>query len=379
MFSWLGLPVSALDVAGALRLAVALRQLRTVYYDEYVTKGASTNHKNKSGGRASGRSQRVAADEALPLRSRVRDFVATLVIVHGGEAIVAPWLGLQPAFFLSSTSSLTFLGARALVDLFPMMTTTSETYILVTIPNATPTSSTSETLTGQLALEYVTFDIPPTAAAVTQDVLLVLVLRTNNNNVVPFEAPLDPARALTVSSVRPSRGAPRRRYLFHATRDDAEFTVELPDQSADENVELFHSVLVGYVADLRVQGGPLQSAAAPPTRVVEEDAAAEPEGDLRGRFVLMNEGDGQIVGTLDSSVRVNEDLSLAERGHEGALVVVKLPKGTDNDDPTYNTNNPTLHPYCTSNKLPNGFPAACSRVNNPKAIAIGISCSFLRC
>ena len=210
------------------------------------------------------------------------------------------------------------------------MTTTSEAYILVTIPNATLTSSTSGTLTGQLALEYVTFDIPPTAAAVTQDVLLVLVLRTgNNNNVVPFEAPLDPARALTVSSVRPSRGPPRRRYLFHSTRDDTEFAVELPDQNADENVELFHSVLVGYVTDLRVEGGPLQSAPAPSTRVVEEEVAADPEEDLRGRFVLMNEDDGQIVGTLDSSVRVNEDPSLAERGHEGDPVVVELPEGTD--------------------------------------------------
>ena len=121
------------------------------------------------------------------------------------------------------------------------MTTTSEAYILVTIPNATLTSSTSETLTGQLVLEYVTFDIPPTAAAVTQDVLLVLVLRTNNNNVVPFEAPLDPARALTVSSVQPSRGAPRWRYLFHPTRDDAEFTVELPDQSRKARTKMSNS------------------------------------------------------------------------------------------------------------------------------------------
>ena len=165
VFSWLGLPVSALDVAGALRLAVALRQLRTVYYDEYVSKGAAANHKNKSGGRAGGRSQRVAADEALPPRSRVRDFVATLVIVHGGEAIVgasrfppspsegctnafcrdafrsrstvAPWLGLQPAFFVSSTSSLTFLGAQALVDLLPTLPSPSlHTEVPLTIVHA---------------------------------------------------------------------------------------------------------------------------------------------------------------------------------------------------------------------------------------------------
>lgn len=165
VFSWLGLPVSALDVAGALRLAVALRQLRTVYYDEYVSKGAAANHKNKSGGRAGGRSQRVVADEALPPRSRVRDFVATLVIVHGGEAIVgasrfppsplercinvfcrdifrsrstvAPWLGLQPAFFVSSTSSLTFLGAQALVDLLPTLPNPSlHTEVPLTIVHA---------------------------------------------------------------------------------------------------------------------------------------------------------------------------------------------------------------------------------------------------
>lgn len=207
------------------------------------------------------------------------------------------------------------------------MTMTSEAYILVTIPNVTLTSSTSGTLTGQLALEYITFDIPPTAAAVTQDVLLVVVLRAGtNNNIVPFEAPLDPARALTVSSVRPSPGAPRRRYVFHATRDDAEFTLELPESNADDNVELFHSVLVGYLADLRVQGELLQSQSAPPARVVEETATAE---DLRGRFVLMNEDDGEIIGTLDNSVRVNEDPSLAERGHERDPVIVELPEGAD--------------------------------------------------
>jgi hypothetical protein len=88
VFSWLGIPVSTLDVAGALRLAVALRQLRELYHDQHVTKGAVTNHKNRGGGRASGKTQRVATDEPLEPRSRVRDFVATLVIVHGGEAIV---------------------------------------------------------------------------------------------------------------------------------------------------------------------------------------------------------------------------------------------------------------------------------------------------
>jgi spartin len=212
------------------------------------------------------------------------------------------------------------------------MSTTSEAHILVTIPNATlSSSSSSETLTGQLALEYVTFDLPPTVAAATQDVLLVLVLRTGN--VVAFEAPLDPARALTVSSVVQPPGGARRRYVFHATQDDTEFTVELPLEQPNtdhDDVELFHSVLEGYVADLRVDGElHLQS---PPARLVEEGAVAAEDDDLRGRFVLMDEGDGEIVGTLDRSVRVREDPSLVEKGRERDPVVVELPEGADTLD-----------------------------------------------
>jgi hypothetical protein len=149
VFTWLGLPVSALDVAGALRLALASRQHRESYYEQHVAK--VTNHKGRSGGKSSGKSQRGAADETVEPRSRVRDFVATLVTVHGGEAIVgasqcvlsrspvertnsfllrvlfrsrspvAPWLGLRPAFFISSTSSISFLSAQALVDLLPTL------------------------------------------------------------------------------------------------------------------------------------------------------------------------------------------------------------------------------------------------------------------
>lgn len=162
VFAWLGAPVSALDVAGALRLAVALRQVRELYLDQHLTKVAVANHKNKSGGKASGKFQRVAADETLEPRSRARDFVATLVIVHGGEAIVgtsrfpsspsgrfidlaamaavslvAPWLGLRPGFFVSSTSSLTFLGAQALVDHLPTLPSPSlPTEVPLTIVHA---------------------------------------------------------------------------------------------------------------------------------------------------------------------------------------------------------------------------------------------------
>ena len=149
--AWLGVPATALDIAGALRLAVALRQLREVYYEQYVSKAAPTGPRTRSGAKSGGRSgQRAASDELSESRSRVREFMTTLVIVHGGEAIVgtpfiipsrcfliylicvcptllstAPWLGLQPSFFISKTSSLLFLGAQVLVDLLPTIPTPS--------------------------------------------------------------------------------------------------------------------------------------------------------------------------------------------------------------------------------------------------------------
>ena len=212
------------------------------------------------------------------------------------------------------------------------MTVMSEAYVLVTIPNATLTSLSSGTLTGRLALEYITFSIPASASTTTaaRDVLLVLRLGDDPDGVSGFEAPLDPARALTVT-VLPS-GV--RRYTFHATRDDAEFTLTLPaPPEAAEDVELFHSVLAGYATDLRDGGGGHSSAETPypqQQQQQQQQAGLRPEGeDLRGRFVLVNEEGGEIVGALDASVRVREDPSLAETGHENDPVVVEVPEDVD--------------------------------------------------
>lgn len=218
----------------------------------------------------------------------------------------------------------------------------AEAYILVTIPSVTFTSSSSGTLTNQqLALEYVTFDIPAsastsaTASSVQRDVLLIL--RIGNGT---FEEPLDPLRALT-ASVLPSG---TRRYVFGPTRDDAGFTLEISvtAETADD-IELFHNMLVGYVTT--AAGGATDHLRAPspgrgeaqativPGACVEEVEEAEGAGpeeeDIRGRFVLMNEDNGEIVGALDRSIRVREDPSIGEKGHENDPVVVELPEGAD--------------------------------------------------
>jgi spartin len=46
----------------------------------------------------------------------------------------------------------------------------------------------------------------------------------------------------------------------------------------------------------------------------------------------MDEDDGEIVGTLDRSVRVYEDPSIGERGREQDTLVVEVPEGADTQD-----------------------------------------------
>jgi len=80
--SWLGAPISILDIAGALRLTLILRQQREIFYKEHFAKMSSLT------------SARVRSEkESFPVvpmerRSRVRDFAASLVMVFGGEAVV---------------------------------------------------------------------------------------------------------------------------------------------------------------------------------------------------------------------------------------------------------------------------------------------------
>ncbi|KAF8274246.1 hypothetical protein EI94DRAFT_1562166 [Lactarius quietus] len=122
--AWLGVPVSTLDVVGALRLAMSLRQVRELHHDRHISRISATSSKAGDG-------------ERPEPRSRVRDLVATLVMVHGGEAIAAPWLGLQPSFVVSGTTSTIFLSAHALVDLLPTVPSLSiNTELPLTIAHA---------------------------------------------------------------------------------------------------------------------------------------------------------------------------------------------------------------------------------------------------
>jgi len=84
--SWAGAPISILDIAGALRLALILRQQREIFYKEHLAKlSLSTSARVMNG-----RLDEKDPVQVVPVerRSRVRDFVTSLVMVFGGEALV---------------------------------------------------------------------------------------------------------------------------------------------------------------------------------------------------------------------------------------------------------------------------------------------------
>jgi len=87
--SWMGAPISTLDVAAAFRLAVILRQLREGFHQQHlarlanerIIKGAVESEKQH-------RSEISLMLSAVEHRARTRDFATTLIMVYGGEAIV---------------------------------------------------------------------------------------------------------------------------------------------------------------------------------------------------------------------------------------------------------------------------------------------------
>jgi hypothetical protein len=93
--AWVGVPISALDIAGALRLALILRQVREYFHKEHMAKISLSNANVRV---KNGQLEKVSNPVVVPAerRSCVRNFAASLVMVFGGEAIVGasptqPW------------------------------------------------------------------------------------------------------------------------------------------------------------------------------------------------------------------------------------------------------------------------------------------------
>ncbi|EIW85540.1 hypothetical protein CONPUDRAFT_87953 [Coniophora puteana RWD-64-598 SS2] len=110
--AWLGLPVSTLDVVAAVRLCVALRQLREGAHRDHITARARITEKDGQGVRTL-----VEPEE----RSFVRDLATTLTVVYGGEALAYPLLGLTPSFMLSGVGVALYAAAQAVVEVVPAL------------------------------------------------------------------------------------------------------------------------------------------------------------------------------------------------------------------------------------------------------------------
>jgi hypothetical protein len=82
-FSWFGIQISTIDVAAAVRLCLALRQVRELIAKAYKARAAQAS----AGASEEEKAAITARGPKFEDKSLVRDLAATLVVVHGGDAI----------------------------------------------------------------------------------------------------------------------------------------------------------------------------------------------------------------------------------------------------------------------------------------------------
>jgi hypothetical protein len=146
-FSWFGLPISTLDAVGAVRLCVAMRQIKEFAHAAHAKKIVEAKRavkgKEKLGEGVN--EAEVEVPPAIEERSFVRDAATTLLVVYGGEIVTgasvyvglqrrsksktdmtgytAPFLGIPPSFMVSGTFPALFTLTQALIERLPSVPT----------------------------------------------------------------------------------------------------------------------------------------------------------------------------------------------------------------------------------------------------------------
>jgi len=82
-FSWFGIQINTIEVAAAVRLCLILRQAREFIAKDYKAHAAQATVGISGKGEAAVATLGPKFEE----KSLVRDLVATLIVVHGGDAI----------------------------------------------------------------------------------------------------------------------------------------------------------------------------------------------------------------------------------------------------------------------------------------------------
>jgi spartin len=189
-----------------------------------------------------------------------------------------------------------------------------EAFVLLTLPDVLLSTSLG-TERGPLVLECVT--LPQSDQTHERDV--ILVLRVN-----ALEAVVDPRRQITLSD---DPGAPRV-YTFHGLADDpTEIILTLPwlpnadskMSAAAADVETFDTVLQQY-AHFTPNAAHLEPAPQLPGTYEVEDA----DEDLRGRLVLVDENNGEVLGAVGEKDTIRPDPTLQKTGHEQDAVIIDV-------------------------------------------------------
>ncbi|KAF9557185.1 hypothetical protein CPC08DRAFT_736847 [Agrocybe pediades] len=97
-FTWLGWNLSTLDIVATFRLCIFLRQIR----ESILKKHISTN-----------------GTGSIEQQSFVRTASVTLLLVYGGEAVIAPFLGVPPSFMVSGVVPTLYTVVQAIVEYLP--------------------------------------------------------------------------------------------------------------------------------------------------------------------------------------------------------------------------------------------------------------------
>jgi spartin len=191
----------------------------------------------------------------------------------------------------------------------------SEAFVLLNLPDVTLTTLRNREF-GILALECVT-----TQADEVHHPEVYLVIRLNS-----FECPIDPTRPVY--------------FLFDAQLGRRSYTLSSPDGSTLElllplatepglleDQDTFHGVLAQYaeICDSTTGSQDLKAPAVAPPPIPSQQESSDHEA-MRGRLVLIDETNGEIVGELDNRMNINEDPSLSVQGRETDPVVIELPE-----------------------------------------------------
>ena len=132
-FSWFGIQISTIEALAAVRLCLVLRQVRELIAKAYRAQAAQAT----PGASEKEEAAVTAYGSKLEEKSLVRDLVATLIVVHGGDAIgefsiksvythhadlslqPAPLIGVPPSFLVSGVYPVTYALIQTGVEWIP--------------------------------------------------------------------------------------------------------------------------------------------------------------------------------------------------------------------------------------------------------------------